>query len=51
MTKDTETPEHSPPRKPYEGPELKEWGSIIELTGAGLSGDTDVDNNQGSEGV
>lgn len=61
MTKDTETTqepgsifrssEHSPPRKPYESPQLKEWGSILELTGSGFSGFDDVNNDQGSEAV
>jgi hypothetical protein len=62
MTQDTETTvepgsvlrssENRPSRKRYEGPQLKEWGSILELTGAFLSGENDVDNLQtGSEGV
>lgn len=61
MTKDPErtaepgsvprSSEYGPPRKPYGGPQLQEWGSITELTGAGSSGFADVDNDQGSEGV
>ncbi len=61
MTKNTEmteelgsipqSSEHSPPRKPYESPQLKEWGSIAELTGSGFSGFDDVNNDQGSEAV
>lgn len=61
MTKDTETTvelgsiprssEHSPPRKPYESPQLKEWGSIVELTGSGFSGFEDVNNDQGSDAL
>ena len=61
MTKDAETTvelgsvprssEYSPPRKPYESPQVKEWGSIVELTGSGFSGFDDVNNDLGSEGV
>jgi hypothetical protein len=43
--------EHGPPRRPYEGPQLTEWGSIRELTGSGLAGFDDVNFDQGSEGV
>ncbi len=53
MTKDTEAileqgstrafPEHAPPRKPYDGPCLQEWGSILELTGGPLAEDQDAD--------
>jgi len=43
--------EHDPPRKPYEGPRLQDWGSLLELTGGGLSDITDADFNGGSGGV
>lgn len=42
--------EYSPPKKPYEGPQLKEWGSILELTGSGLSDFEDVNNDQSGSG-
>lgn len=60
MTKDTESrletgatpkaPEHGPPRKPYTGPLLVEWGSILELTAGPFADVTDADVG-GSGGV
>lgn len=60
MTKDTEsrlepgtTPEaseHAPPRKPYVGPVLVEWGSLLELTAGPFADVTDADVG-GSGGV
>jgi hypothetical protein len=43
--------EHGPPKKPYGSPQITEWGTIRELTGSGLSGFDDVNNDQGSDGV
>ncbi len=62
MTKDFDTTvergcvsqssEHSPPKKPYGGPQIQEWGSILELTGSTLSDFEDVNNDgSGSGGV
>ena len=42
--------EHAPPRKPYQGPRLQEWGAIAELTKGPLSGTVDGDFS-GSGGV
>ncbi len=38
-------------RKPYESPQLRDWGSLLELTAGGLSDITDADFNGGSGGV
>jgi hypothetical protein len=43
--------ENSPPRKPYEPPSLRVWGSLLEMTRGNLSDITDADFNGGSGGV
>jgi hypothetical protein len=43
--------EHDPPRKPYDGPRLQEWGTLLELTGGPLADITDANFNGGSGGV
>ena len=43
-------PEPCPARKPYEGPQLQEWGSIVELTGGDFADVTDAEGG-GSQPV
>lgn len=43
--------EHAPPRKPYESPLLKEWGSILELTCGPTAGFKDAGFHGSSGGV
>jgi hypothetical protein len=39
---------HAPPKRPYEGPKLQAWGSILELTGGDHFTFSDADMNGGS---
>jgi hypothetical protein len=43
-------PEPCPTRKPYECPQLREWGSIVELTGGDFATVTDAEGG-GSQPV
>jgi hypothetical protein len=43
--------EHELHRQPYESPLLREWGSLLEMTGGALSDLTDANFNGGSGGV
>jgi hypothetical protein len=61
MTQDTKTigmpdsgvafPEQAKSRKPYDSPQLQEWGSIVELTGGTQFQLNDADFNGGSGGT
>jgi hypothetical protein len=44
-------PEPRPARKPYECPQLQEWGSIVELTGGDFADVTDANGQGGSQPV
>lgn len=43
--------EHAPPLKPYKSPLLREWGSILELTGGPTAGFKDAGFHGSSGGV
>jgi hypothetical protein len=44
-------PKPCPARKPYEGPQLQEWGSILELTGGDFAADPTDAEGGGSQPV
>ncbi|MFY9821169.1 MAG: hypothetical protein WAM82_07290 [Thermoanaerobaculia bacterium] len=43
-------PESCPTKKPYEGPQLREWGTIAELTGGPNLDVTDAEGGGSSPG-